>query len=296
MDIFDCIIIGAGPGGLQAAIHLARYNRKVMLIDQGGGRTKHAVHIENYLGHTLITGKSLIETGLTQITNFNVAVHKSTVTHVVKNSDNLFEIITKDQSFFTKFLIASSGARENLPRLKNLQRFWGTSFFTCVDCDGFRTTGKKLLIMGKDLNAVRISFAMKEMFTRDITLVLTDYALPPEYQKELEDEKIMFVPGTPTELYGEKTLEGIKLNDGNFIQCDVIMASYGYTLNDAYLSGLPLERDGNNFKIITNHNNESSIDKLYVLGALSQGNAQAIIAAGEGAAAAIEINKRLLDL
>ena len=32
--VYDCIVVGAGPGGLQAAIYLGRYNRKVLLIDR----------------------------------------------------------------------------------------------------------------------------------------------------------------------------------------------------------------------------------------------------------------------
>ena len=53
--IYDCIIIGAGPGGLQAAIYLGRYNRDVLLIDRGGGRTQHAKHIENFLTQKAIS-------------------------------------------------------------------------------------------------------------------------------------------------------------------------------------------------------------------------------------------------
>ena len=37
--VYDCIIVGAGPGGLQAAIYLGRYNRKVLILDRSGGRT-----------------------------------------------------------------------------------------------------------------------------------------------------------------------------------------------------------------------------------------------------------------
>ena len=62
--LYDCIIIGAGPGGLQAAIYMGRYNRKVLLIDRGGGRTSHARHIENFLSQKAISGKELIALGL----------------------------------------------------------------------------------------------------------------------------------------------------------------------------------------------------------------------------------------
>lgn len=64
--LYDCIIIGAGPGGLQAAIYLGRYNRNVLLIDRGGGRTHHAKHIENFLTQKAISGKEIIKLGLEQ--------------------------------------------------------------------------------------------------------------------------------------------------------------------------------------------------------------------------------------
>lgn len=64
--IYDCIIIGAGPGGLQAAIYLGRFNRKVLLIDRGGGRTTLAKNIENFLTRKAISGQEIIELGIEQ--------------------------------------------------------------------------------------------------------------------------------------------------------------------------------------------------------------------------------------
>ncbi len=68
--IYDCIIAGAGPGGLQAAIYLGRYNRSVLIIDRGGGRTRHAKHIENFLSHKVISGQEIIERGIEQANIF----------------------------------------------------------------------------------------------------------------------------------------------------------------------------------------------------------------------------------
>ena len=64
--IYDCIVLGAGPGGLQASIHLGRYNFSVLLFHKQGGRTSHAKRIENFLGHKVISGTELLETGLAQ--------------------------------------------------------------------------------------------------------------------------------------------------------------------------------------------------------------------------------------
>ncbi len=291
---YHCIIIGAGPGGLQAAIHLARYNRRVLLLDRGGGRTRHAVHIENFLGHKLVSGKELVDMGLEQIRQFGVDVEKVRVEKVKKDKD--FRVFTKEGEYESPFVIASSGATENLPQIKNMNRFFARSIFTCVDCDGYKTTGKKLLLMGKKIDTVRLAIGMKQMFTPDISLLLINYRPPVEYREALAEEQIKLVLGEPIEFFGDDQLTGLTLGDGTVVDCEAVMLSFGFRLNDDYLSELPLGRDGRGYKISVNHSNESSIPGLFVLGALRTGNAQAVIAAGQGAVAAIEINKRLLEI
>jgi thioredoxin reductase (NADPH) len=291
-QIYDCIIIGAGPGGLQAAIYLGRYNRDVLLIDRGGGRTWHARHIENFLTQRAISGPEIIKTGMEQARSFNVRIEKGLVERVVKNGH--FEVCTRNERFHGRFVIVSTGANDNLPPIENVHKFLGTYFFTCVDCDGYRTTGKKLAVIGNSLKTVHLAFAMKEMFTRDLTLVLYFLAPPEEYAEMLNEENIPFVIGRPARIIGQDKIEAIEFQDGRRIGCEVIMSNFGYKLNDDFLAGLDLKKDRENFKYVTNREYESSLGGLYILGPLT-GHDQAIIAAGEGATAALDIKKRLLE-
>jgi thioredoxin reductase (NADPH) len=291
--IYDCIIIGAGPGGLQAAIYLGRYNRRVLLIDRSGGRTWHARKIENFLTQKAISGRDIIKTGMEQAKNFNVEIQKGLVVMVVKH-DN-FEISTETGRYFSKFVIVSSGAYDNLPPVENVHKFLGDGFYTCIDCDGYHTTDKKLVVLGNSLHTVHLAFGMREMFTKDITLILYYYQIPETYQEELREEDISLVRGRPKRIIGDKRVEGLELEDGRVIPCEAIMSNFGYKLNDRFLSDLNLKRDGEGFKYITNSTYESSLSGLYIVGPLTR-NDQAIIAAGEGAVAAIDINKRLLQL
>ena len=79
MERVDCIVIGAGPGGLQASIYLGRYNFRVILFHTPGGRTGHAKHIENYLGLRAVSGQELLKTGLAQAENFGIAIENATL-------------------------------------------------------------------------------------------------------------------------------------------------------------------------------------------------------------------------
>jgi thioredoxin reductase (NADPH) len=293
--LLDCIVIGAGPGGLQACIHLGRYNFRVMLFHSPGGRTYLAKHIENYLGLREVSGPDLLESGIAQAKSFGVVVENAKVQRVVAR-EGLFEVQAAGKTHRSRFVIAASGARETLAPFKNLLRFFGTSYFTCMICDGYRTTGKKLLVIDRTINGVRLSVGMKQLFTSDVTFLAHGFSPAPAYAALLKEEGIGLVEGRPEELLGEKTLEGVRLADGRVIPCEVILGWGGISLNDEYLDGRPLERDAEGFKIMTRGVGESSIPGLFVLGALRHGHSQAIISAGQGAEAAIEISTRIVEL
>jgi thioredoxin reductase (NADPH) len=293
--LLDCIVVGAGPGGLQACIHLARYNLQVLLFHRPGGRTHHARRIENYLGHKAISGPELMKTGLAQAEEFGVTVEQSRVERV-ESRDGGFEVQAGGRSYRSRFVIAASGARESLAPFRNITRFFGTSYFTCLICDGYRTTGKKLLVTDRTINGVRTSLGMKRLFTDDVTFLAHGFSLPQDYAEILAEEGIAVVEGRPEELLGEESLEGVRLSDGQVVPCEVVMGWGGISLNDDYLQGLSPDRDADDFKIVTSGACESSIPGLFVVGSLGPGHSQAIISAGQGATAAIEIGSRLTDL
>ncbi|MBI5632268.1 MAG: NAD(P)/FAD-dependent oxidoreductase [Nitrospirae bacterium] len=294
-ELLDCIVIGGGPGGLQACIHLGRYNFRVLLFHTLGGRTLLAKHIENYLGLPVVSGPALLETGLAQAKNFGVAVENVRVERVTGH-EGQFEVLASGKTYRSRYVIAASGAKETLAPFKNLHRYFGHSYYTCMICDGYRTTGKKLLVIDRTVNGVRMSIGMKQMYTRDVTFLAHGFTLAPVYRTLLEDEGIGLIEGRPEELLGETKLEGVRMADGRVIPCEVILGWGGITLNDEYLGLLDPERDADGFKIVTNSSGESSIPGLFVLGSLRTGHSQAIISAGQGAEAAIAISTRIVEL
>ncbi len=294
-ELFDCIVIGGGPGGLQACIHLGRYNFRVLLFQIPGGRTGYAKHIENYLGLPVVTGPALLETGIAQVKNFGVMVENAKVERV-SGHEGQFEVLAVGRTYRSRYVIAASGARETLAPFRNLARFFGHYYYTCMICDGYRTTGKKLLVIDRTINGVRLSVGMKQMYTKDITFIAHGFTLNQVYRTLLEDEGIGLVEGRPEELLGETKLKGVRMADGRVIPCEVILGWGGITLNDDYLGELDPERDTEGFKIVTNSTGESSIPGLFVVGSLRAGHSQAIISAGQGAEAAIEISTRIVEI
>ncbi len=292
---YDCIIVGASPGGLQAAIYLARYNRRVLVVDRGGGRTFIARRIENFLTQRSISGKELIERGIAQARAFNAEVIRGTVVNVA-HSTGLFLVETVTETYAAPYVIAASGGRENLPQINNLAPFFGTGFFTCVDCDGYHATGKKLLVLGDADSTIRLAFAVQQMYTKDVALLLYSWEPPDAYREHLTEAGILLVIGRPRRIVGTETIEAVEMEDGRRISCERILSDFGFTHNDEYLRSLNLRKDARGRNILVSHYFESSLSGLFVVGPLNTGQDQAIIAAGEGAVAAIEINHRLLEI
>ncbi len=292
--VYDCIIIGGGPGGLQASIYLGRYNRSVLLLDRSGGRTWHARHIENVLTHQEISGSEIIQRGMEQARRFSVRIERKRVLSVRKGSQ--FTITTEDaESYNARYVIVSSGVYDILPPIENIFSFLGVSYFTCVDCDGYKTTNKRIVVLGDHIQSVNIALAMKQMFTRDITYIPYRLSLPDAAEEVLEEEGIRVVTVEPIRIVGSRNMEALELRNGERVPCEAIMASFGVKLNDEFLHDLPLKKDSEGFKYVVNTVYESSLRGLYIVGPLNTGQDQVIIAAGEGAVAAIDINKRLLE-
>jgi thioredoxin reductase (NADPH) len=291
--VYDSIIIGAGPGGLQAAIYLGRYNRDVLLLDRSGGRTWHARHIENVLAHRVIAGSEIIERGLEQARSFNVQTERKHVVAVRK--EGFFIVSSADASYHARFVIVSSGVYDVLPPFENVYRFLGAGYYTCVDCDGYKTTNKKLAVTGNSLSSVNLALAMRQLYTTDITFIPFRFSLPESAREVLEDEGIGIITEEPIRLLGDNLLTGIEFKDGKRFACEAVMASFGMKLNDDFLAGLGLKKDAEGFKYVVNGTFESSLRGLYIVGPLNTGQDQVVIAAGEGAVADIDINKRLLE-
>lgn len=291
---FDAIVVGAGPGGLQAAIHLGRYNQRVLLFDGGPGRTRHAVEIENYLGLTAVSGSDLIAAGLRQARSFGVAVEQARVERV-GGREGRFEVAAAGTVRVARYVVAASGGAERYPTLKNLGRHFGRSYFTCIICDGYRTTGRKLLVSSPSLAGVRLALAARRLFTPEVSFLAEGFAFPEDHRFLLEEAGIPLFEGSPVELLGEERLEGVRLADGRVIPCEVILGGHGVRLNDGYLDGLPLEREtgGGGFRV--DATGESSVRGVFVVGALRAGHSQAVISAGQGAVAALEIVHRLVE-
>jgi thioredoxin reductase (NADPH) len=294
--VYDCIVIGGGPGGLSSAIYLGRANKKVLLIYSGPMRTSLSVHINNYVGFDNITGPDLLEAGMEQAKKYGVEVVLSTVRDVSK--EDVFKVVTSEGIFQSRYIVAASGINDILPDIDNISDFLGETFFTCLDCDGYRMTGKRAIIIGNGDGVARTALAVKQIYTDKITVCTgKDNKISVEYMDKMRAEKIKVVNKGVKHLNGTVPccITSVVLEDDSEIECDCVLSDMGYARNDSFLMGLDLKRSKAGF-IEVDGNYESSVKGLFAVGPLNTGPDQVSVAVGQGAVAAMHIIESDFDL
>ena len=182
--IYDTIIIGAGPSGVQAGIYLLRANKKVLFFHAPNiGALQSAGVIENFYGQTKISGKELYDIGISSVKNLGAQIKESLVTYIEYDFENeLYIVCDNNIKVKAKTLILAMGKQIQNKSSYKLNATEKISY--CATCDGFFYRNKKLAIIGNS------EYTLSEYnhllnVASDITLITNNV----EISSELKDIK-----------------------------------------------------------------------------------------------------------
>src|SRR3954453_11637247 len=104
----DCLIIGGGPAGLTAAIYLARYRRKVLVVDDGHSRAELIPESHNYPGFTGgISGSDLLRALRDQAERYGAVLQHGRITDLQTGADGFVAVHGRQQLSASKVLLAT---------------------------------------------------------------------------------------------------------------------------------------------------------------------------------------------
>jgi thioredoxin reductase (NADPH) len=134
-DMFDVVIVGAGPTGASAALFTAKAGKKTLVLDNDKSVTKRA-WIENHYGVTEITGPDLVETGKKQASKFGAELVQATVSTISKTESG-FKVETDQGEYEAKHVILATGMSVDLAEAAGLTTKPGTEprIKTVLDVD-----------------------------------------------------------------------------------------------------------------------------------------------------------------
>ena len=293
---FDVIIIGGGPAGLNAAVVLGRCNRSVLLFDHGKQRNRFSHGMHNYLTRDDITPKEFLQISRKELKKYGVKILNAEVKHTAKKGDDNFVARdTKDKIYTSKKLILATGLTDNLPNIKGMEKFYGASVYHCPYCDGWENNDKVIGVHSKSKSGIDVCLSLTS-WSADITLYTDGAKYLTKKNKKILAEKNIKIIAEPVEmLKGKgKQLSHIVFKDGTTSFCEALFFSNGYSVQCHLVESLGCKVDKNNIAI-TNSSQQTNVKGLYVAGDISKDVHFVVVAAAEGAKAAVYINKELTD-
>jgi thioredoxin reductase (NADPH) len=307
----NVIVIGSGPAGYTASIYLARAMLNPFLFEgfniggTVGGQLMTTGLVENFPGFPDgIGGQDLMIQMRQQAVNNGVECVMSDVLSIKKEEKSFVLTDNNGGQFSAKALIIATGASACRLDLESEKKFWTKGISACAVCDGglpiFRE--KILAVVGGGDSAVEEAVYLTK-FAQKVYLI--------HRRNELRAGKIMqrhlsqnpkievLYNKIPVEFYGENLLAGIKLKDTQTNEISDLPVSgcfeaVGNVPNTKFLQGT-LDLDANGY-IIVDENNMSSVEGIFAAGdVMNPQFRQAVIAAGNGAKAALSCEKWLLN-
>jgi thioredoxin reductase len=157
---YDVIIIGAGPAGLNAAVVLARSRRRVLIIDSGKPRNRATHGVHNFLTRDGILPKSLLDLGRREAVRYGTKFIHAQAVNATCLLDHCRAVIRSGRSFTARKLLLATGVADQLPPIKGLRELYGMSVHHCPYCDGWEYRDQPLAILGEPHEATRLALSM----------------------------------------------------------------------------------------------------------------------------------------
>lgn len=291
--MYDVIIVGGGPAGLSAALVLGRCRRKVLVCDNGKPRNAWAKEMHGFLTRDCMPPGELLAIGREQLQPYGVEWKNTEIVKAVCQEGG-FELTSVDGELLRcRKLLIATGLKDYWPEIPGAEPFYGKSIHHCPYCDGWEARDKPLVAYG--IGKVGIGLAMSlKTWSPDVTLC-TDGSnrLSVEDKIKLSKNEIKWRPEKISKVKGTgEQLEFIVFDNHDVIPCHAIF----FVMAAVQHSELPRQM---NCDFTTkgvakaDTKQKTKTPGVYIAGDAARDMQQVVIAAAEGAKAAISINKEL---
>jgi thioredoxin reductase len=304
VQVYDCIVIGAGPAGLSAALFLARYRRRVLTFHNSSPRNLYSHGVHGFLGHHGIMPVELLARGRDEVTTHGGLVIEGCVTAVKKIGEEHFRVTMGEAdegatgTFEARRLLLATGLRDLTPDCPGFRDFYGVSVFHCPDCDGFEVTGKRVAVLGSGRETV--GFTLNLLTWTDKLTLITDgrgSELTAEHRARLAEFDIPVIDRRITGLEGDTfshKLARVCFDEGEPLECDALFFNLGTFPASNLHEMLGCRLDEECGLVWVDEEQQTSVAGVYAAGDITPRSQLAVVAAAEGAMAAIHIHKSLI--
>ena len=296
MQMLDALIIGAGPAGLTAAIYLARFRRRILLIDSGHSRAALIPVTHNYPGFPDgVSGAELLARLAAQASRYGVEIQKGTVDGLSRSGEEFIADV-QGQRIAAKTVLLATGVVDKCPDIANIPAATLNGCLRwCPICDGFEVSDQSVALLSTAKSGVAHALFLRT-YTPRLTLFVDPKSgtLDAVQRGSIEQAGIRLVEDRIEKIHvsGEQQVI-VRLNGVTELCFDTLYPMLGTDARDALGANLGARcSDG---ELVVDADQQTSIPGLYAAGDVVKALNQMNIGTAHAAIAATAIHNKLRD-
>lgn len=296
---FDCVIVGAGPAGLTAAIYLARFNLRIRIFDDGASRCAMIPRTHNHAGYPGgIGGKELLARMREQAAEFGAKVTEGRVHAIRHDEQGVFEVEFGGEQLVTPTVLIATGVVNNRPNIDDVEHDRAVNeglIRYCPICDGYEVMDQAVGVIGTRTHGYNEAVFLR-MYTKSVTLLAPGavHELTDEERRSLDELGIDLADGPCGKLI-LKAGQIVAPSANGLRKFDAIYPALGSVIRSDLAVALGAEASDEGCLVVDEHQ-RTSVHGLYAAGDVSKGLDQISHAMGEAGVAATAIRNDLAKM
>jgi thioredoxin reductase (NADPH) len=289
---YDIAIMGTGPAGLQAAIHVGRSKVSVVVLGRTNQSSLYKAHVENFCCLGNVSGEDMLNAGIEQAEAAGAEIlNEDTI--LTKAYDDGFIVKTESgRMIYAKALIMAMGIHRKRLGIPGEKEFFGKGVSYCVDCDANFYKRKKVAIIGGESSAVSGALTML-FYASDVHLVTDKIDVNEKLADQIQASDVsIHLDRTVKRIEGDESVTGVILDNGDRLDVSGVFIELGAKGATELAATLGVALDPKKYKyILVDKSQQTNIDGIYAAGDICGPPWQVAKAVGEGCVAGISASK-----
>ncbi len=297
----DLVIVGGGPAGMTAAVYGARKKLDVLLLSKDlGGQALWSRRVENYMGYQYIEGSELMAKFESQVSQFPLDQKLGYEAKEISRADGGFQVNTRQgDAYQGKAMIVATGKRPRKLEVPGEDRLRGRGVAYCAVCDGPLFAGEKVAVVGGGNSAIEATIDMTKIADHVYLISRSDLKGDPVLLEKLQGAANLTLLGKHIvlEVLGDAMVNGVRVRDTGtgteeLLKVTGVFVEIGLIPNSDLAKGITRLNDAGEIEVTCSC--ETDVPGLFAAGDVTNiPDKQIVVAAGEGAKAALQAHRYL---